>query len=773
MPAQSILIVDDEPIVRDSISDWLKHAGYGVATAENARQALDMVQANDFKVIVLDMRLLGDSGIDVLKEVKKQRPEIKSIIITAYPSVETAVEAMKLGAVDYLVKPFAPDDLQRRIEETLASVMEKPGVKEVAEAPLAKAIEVRKSFAITGSHLRAMLSRLATERKMELIGVKVKDGRYVFGRLTKLDELCLDYDVTVLPPTKYLLPEKETLLKFQLGEEAGTEPVTEAVPRVLVGVHPYDIRAIELLDEVFIATNPDPNYIARRQNIIIIGIDCLHPSPKSFASSMGTNQTEDGYDLFLTDIGGDEYIIAIGSEKGALIASEYAEVTEPTGKQLTRQKAVRDKAAARYQLSLSIPKEKLPKLLEDSYDSDYWGERSKTCLSCGSCVMVCPTCFCFDVKDEVALNLKEGERFRQWDGCMLADFAKVATGENFRHDKASRFRHRIYRKGKYVLERYGRLGCVGCGRCAIACLANIASPLEAFNALAEEARMKAPTRRLGEERPEKELYNPQPAELVKVTELTPREKLFEVRLLSGKPLGHQPGQFIEVSVSGFGEAPFGVASSPTRGDTFQFAVRRVGDITSALHNMKAGDRIGIRGPFGRGFPIKALEGRDVLLVAGGIGLFPVRSLVQYILDKRQSFNQVTLLFGARSPAERLFTDELAQWSTSKELEFHETVDRGDDTWKGNVGVITTLIPRVKTDPARTKAVVVGPPIMYRFVIAELKKKDLPDDSIILSLERRMKCGVGKCGHCQINGVYVCQEGPVFTLAQLRNLREAV
>jgi NAD(P)H-flavin reductase len=183
--------------------------------------------------------------------------------------------------------------------------------------------------------------------------------------------------------------------------------------------------------------------------------------------------------------------------------------------------------------------------------------------------------------------------------------------------------------------------------------------------------------------------------------------------------------------------------------------------------------VGIRGPFGNGFPLESLEGKDILLIAGGIGLFPLRSLIQYVMDRRSSFGKVILLFGARSPAERLFLDELAAWSQRPDIEFHETVDKGDGSWRGNVGVITTLIPKVDIDSRKTVAVVVGPPIMYRFVIVELKKRDLPDENIIMSLERRMKCGVGKCGHCQINGVYVCREGPVFNLAQLRNLREAV
>jgi len=631
--------------------------------------------------------------------------------------------------------------------------------------------EVNKTFAMTKGGLKSLVEGLIKD--IEVFGVKPKHGKYVYDKIASFKELCLDYDVTVTPPTKYLLPAKETLLKFSLGDKSKAEPVIETTPRAIIGVHPYDIKAIELLDTAFMSTNPDPNYITRRRNTIIIGVDCLNPSPKSFASSMGTNLTETGFDLLLTDIG-TGYMVTVGSKKGTELLARYSQVREPRGSEIAKQKAVRDEASARYKLSLNVPRERLPKILEENYEDPYWESRSAPCLSCGSCVMVCPTCFCFDVKDEVALNLKEGERLRQRDGCLLVDFAKVATGENFRHTKASRFRHRIFRKGKYILERYGRVGCVGCGRCAIACLAEIASPVEAFNAIAELAEAKEATiRRTREARPETELYIPRLAELVGVTELTPREKVFEFRLLDGRPLGQRPGQFVEVSVMGIGEAPISISSSPTRDGTFQLAIRKVGDVTNALHNLKRGDTVGIRGPFGNGFPLETLEGKDILFVAGGIGLFPLRSLIQYVLDRRNSYGKVILLFGARSPAERLFLDELAAWSKNPQIEFRETVDVGDESWKGNVGVITTLIPKVVIDPKKTQAVVVGPPIMYRFVIVELKKRGLPDESIIMSLERRMKCGVGKCGHCQINSVYVCQEGPVFTLAQLRNLKEAV
>jgi sulfite reductase subunit B len=770
MQKNSVLIVDDEAIVRESIRDWLKDAGYGVATAESGEEALELIEKQDFGVMVLDIRMPGKTGITVLKEVKAQRPWIKSIIITAYPSSETVGEAKKLGAIDYLIKPVAPENLEKLIRETLKEV-EEPTVAVKKRLPVVEERHIRESFVISKSGFSAMVNKLTAD--MDVFGPVARHGKYVYDKIGQANELRMDYDVTTTPPSRFLRPPREVILKFKADDVSKIEPVLDARPRALVGVHPYDIRGIELLDEVFMTVNPDPNYISRRENTIIIGVDCLNPSPKSFAPSMGTRLTETGFDLMLTDIG-DSYVVVIGSEKGIDILKKYATVQSATGEDIQKQKIARDEALGKYKLSLDIPKERLLKLLPDNYDDPYWETRSETCFSCGSCVMVCPTCFCFDVTDDVALNMKTGERIRRWDGCMLEDFAKVGTGENFREDKTSRFRHRLFRKGKYILERYGIVGCVGCGRCSTACLAEIASPLEAFNAIAEAARLKEAAARMLREMPVKtELYTPRPAELVRVDSLTPREKVFEFRLKDGRKLGHRPGQFVEVSVMGIGEAPISISSSPTRDGTLQLAIRKVGDVTNALHNLKEGAIVGVRGPFGNGFPLEALQGKDILLIAGGIGLFPLRSLVQYILDRRKEFGKVILLFGSRSPAERLFLDELDAWSKNPNIEFLETVDRGDATWKGNVGVITTLIPKVQFDPRKTMALVVGPPIMYRFVIVELKKRDLADDNIIMSLERRMKCGVGKCGHCQINGVYVCQEGPVFTLAQLRTLREAV
>jgi sulfhydrogenase subunit gamma (sulfur reductase) len=269
------------------------------------------------------------------------------------------------------------------------------------------------------------------------------------------------------------------------------------------------------------------------------------------------------------------------------------------------------------------------------------------------------------------------------------------------------------------------------------------------------------------------LYQPTPAEMVKIEQLTEKEKLFTLYLKEGRDLGHRAGQFVEVSVFGIGEAPISVTSSPTRNGTFELCIREVGDVTGALHRMEPGSTVGIRGPFGNGFPVDKMRGKDLLFAPGGMGLPPLRSVIQQVLDERESFGRVIILYGARNPSELLFKDELAQWEARDDVEFHVTVDRGDESWTGNVGVITTLFPKVTINPRNTVALTVGPPVMYRFVLIELLSKGIQDGNIFLSLERRMKCGLGKCGHCQINNVYVCQKGPVFSYAQLKELPEAI
>jgi len=269
------------------------------------------------------------------------------------------------------------------------------------------------------------------------------------------------------------------------------------------------------------------------------------------------------------------------------------------------------------------------------------------------------------------------------------------------------------------------------------------------------------------------LFLPMLAELVQAECLSQREKLLRLQLKDGGHLNHRPGQFVEVSVFGIGEAPISVASSPSRDGSFELGVRMVGNVTRALHQLQPGDTVGIRGPFGNGFPLSELLRRDLVFVAGGIGLCPLRSMIQYAVDKREQFGRIFLLYGCREPAEQLFSGELDEWRQRPDTQVLESVDRCplDVAWEGKVGVITTLFSQLNIDPNRTRALVVGPPVMYRYVIAECLKKGIDKNNIFLSLERRMKCGMGFCGHCQINNAYVCLDGPVFSYAQLSKLEE--
>lgn len=268
-------------------------------------------------------------------------------------------------------------------------------------------------------------------------------------------------------------------------------------------------------------------------------------------------------------------------------------------------------------------------------------------------------------------------------------------------------------------------------------------------------------------------YEIKRAKILRTKQMTDTEKYFEIALPGGESLGHEPGQFVEVSLLGVGEAPISVSSSPTKLGSFELVVRNTGKLTGALHKLEAGDEVGIRGPFGKGFPVRILEGNDLLFVAAGLGLVPLRSLINYVIDNRRDFGKVDILLGCKTPQNMLFGDEVDEWNKRLDVKLNCTVDKADPEWKGNVGLITSLIPGITLEQERTFAVVVGPPIMYKFVIAELLKKNIPERQILLSLERHMKCGLGKCGHCQINNVYCCQDGPVFTYDKTKNFPEAI
>ena len=271
-----------------------------------------------------------------------------------------------------------------------------------------------------------------------------------------------------------------------------------------------------------------------------------------------------------------------------------------------------------------------------------------------------------------------------------------------------------------------------------------------------------------------DIYLPRMATMLRSEPMTSLDRFFEFKLDSEEELGHLPGQFAQVSVPGVGEAPISISSSPTQNGSVQMVVRNVGNVTRAMHDLKPGSKVGIRGPFGTHFPVDvAMKGKDIIFVCGGLGMVPVRSVINYVMHNRKDYGDITILYGVKSPPERLFVDELQEHASRERVTYMETCDRGDEQWTGKVGVITTLMLDLKVEPKKTVAVVCGPPVMYRFVIAPLHKMGMLDENMYVSLERHMKCGVGKCGHCQINELYVCQDGPVFKYADLVGVPEAI
>jgi NAD(P)H-flavin reductase len=267
------------------------------------------------------------------------------------------------------------------------------------------------------------------------------------------------------------------------------------------------------------------------------------------------------------------------------------------------------------------------------------------------------------------------------------------------------------------------------------------------------------------------VFLPRRAVILRAEQTTETERHITLQLEDKSPMEFAPGQILEVGLMGYGEIPIGLASSPTRKGSFDIVVRQVGRVSAAINRQPAGASLLVRGPLGNGFDLAKLRGHDILIVAGGIGLCPTRSLIQYILDRRSEFKRFILMYGTREPKLQLFRADLEKWRVSKDVEFYETVDRAEPGWKGHVGVVTKLFEKANLTP-QTRVVVCGPPVMFRFVVAGLDALSIPRENIYVDLERRMKCGIGKCGHCQINDKYVCADGPVFSYAQVQDMEEA-
>ncbi len=348
---------------------------------------------------------------------------------------------------------------------------------------------------ILKKNLPLLYESLKNKNRVFSVAEKEK-GKYVFAETDTFSDPLEAYTPTLLPPKKYLLPQQETLFCFRMGASPSVEEEMDIKPQIIFGVRPCDIHAILLLDKTFSSENVENRYLERRRQTVIVGIDCLRPCDTySFCETVGTLDVKEGFDILLTDIQSvipseakespvdEKFFITIGTEKGEEILSSLIPpftkggtggiIRDASNIEIELFNKTRDARKKAFEYRFKTEVANLPLVLAGANEDITWKELDEICLGCGSCNIVCPTCYCFDVFDNVDLNLNGGERCRQWDACTLKDFAVVATGENFRKSRANRLRHRFNRKFNYLMTKYGQPNCVGCGRCSRVCLVKI------------------------------------------------------------------------------------------------------------------------------------------------------------------------------------------------------------------------------------------------------------------------------------------------------------
>jgi len=335
-------------------------------------------------------------------------------------------------------------------------------------------------------------SFISTLSKMHKLAAPVSRGynNYSFEEVRSGDEIALKYISTILPPKKFFLPVRETLLEYDTGKGLKAEAVTDYEEMFLFGVHTCDIAGIQCLNMVFLQHPEDRNYLIHKQNIKIIGLECNEYCDE-FANCrlMNTHLPDDGYDLFFTDLG-EYFVVHINTPAGKQIIENAGFFKRAQSSHMNELASFREKKKALFRKEGPIELELIPDLFDRSFDSKVWDDLDERCLACGNCTNVCPTCYCFDIREEINLCLTAGKRYRVWDSCQLGPFAKVAGGKNFRPTRKERQRHRYYRKFRYPIDRFSRFFCTGCGRCSRTCIAGIRlkETLKSLTGSKEEAK---------------------------------------------------------------------------------------------------------------------------------------------------------------------------------------------------------------------------------------------------------------------------------------------
>ncbi len=594
------------------------------------------------------------------------------------------------------------------------------------------------------------------------IGQRDDQGPARYRLIDAGDERAFGYTVGPTSWKRYTFPSRVPIGRADRdGDGHLTFVQIEPDPPKLAffGVRGCELAALRIQDRV-LAEGPaiDPDYAARRANTLVVAVECTIAAATCFCTSMGTGPevADDAADLILTEID-DGFLVRVGTAAGRAIAGRLPLVDAGPSRAARGQAAV---AEVRAGMGDAVAIEGLPGRLMAQLDSPKWAEVAERCLACANCTLVCPTCFCTSVEQRSDLDGLTSTSERAWDSCFSGDFAKVAGG-NFRSRRQDRYRQWLTHKFATWVDQFGTSGCVGCGRCITWCPVGIDVRAELASIAPPPVRRKA--------LPTAVAATPGafvPARIVRIQPETTDTTTFVLADVDPAIAAGRCGQFVMVTRPGLPAIPISISRYHIADESIELSIRAAGPATATITSLKPGDELGLRGPLGRGWPIEAAEGRDVVIVSGGIGLSPLRPLIDTLFAERPRFGAIRHFHGARTPADRPHVGDLEAWAKRTDAELAVTVDRADDAWTGPVGVVTHLFDHARWPGRDAVAYVCGPERMMQATAAALLDRGLRPERIYVSLERHMDCGIGLCGHCQSGPYFVCRDGPVFSLAEL-------